>query len=204
MRSVIIESVEVRAGGRLLHFDRRLNAPPQAVWAALTEPEKVRQWYATINDYPQQGQPMQLRFENSNTTVTATVTRLTRPAVLEYTWDNQVPAQSPVSLVGSVIRFELTPHDAGTVLTLDHILTTDSMPLSDILGGWHTHLDELAQKINPGAPAAAGAPAGAAPPLAAAAMIQAEAQPLAVDFLARCSSASKVFARALAVPSVQP
>jgi uncharacterized protein YndB with AHSA1/START domain len=184
MKSVILESVVVEAGGRVLHFQRRLNAPPQAVWAALTEPEKVRQWYASIVDYPVEGQKLELRFENSNTVVGTTVTRLIRPSVLEYTWDSQVPAKAPASLVGSVVRFELTPSDAGTLLTLDHIFTTDTAPIPDILGGWQIHLDELADKLNAGGFAAA-------------------AQPLAADFLARCSNQSKAFARALAVASVQ-
>jgi len=184
MRSVTVESVVVEAGGRVLEFKRRLNAPPQAVWAALTEPEKVRQWYATITDYPVQGQPMQLHFENSNTVVGTTVTRLTRPSVLEYTWDSQAPNASPVSLVGSVVRFELTPHDAGTLLALDHIFPTDSVSIADVMGGWQIHLDDLADKLNTGGFAAA-------------------AQPLAADFLARCSKQSQLFARALAVASVQ-
>jgi uncharacterized protein YndB with AHSA1/START domain len=184
MRSVTLENVSVQAGGRVLHFQRRLNAPPQAVWAALTEPEKVRQWYATISDYPVEGRQMELHFENSNTTVVATVTRSTRPSVLEYTWDSQTPPNSPASLTGSVVRFELIPHEAGTLLTLDHIFTTDTMPIPDILGGWNTHLDELADKLNASGFAAA-------------------ARPLAADFLARCSNQSKAFARALAVPSVQ-
>jgi len=184
MKSVTVESVVVQAGGRVLNFQRRLNAPPQAVWAALTEPEKVRQWYATLTDYPVQGAQMQLHFENSNTTVNATVTRLTRPSIFEYTWDSQAPAASPVSLIGSVVRFELTPNDAGTLLTLDHIFTTDSAPIPDILGGWQTHLDELADLLHTNGFAAA-------------------AQPLAADFLAKCSVQSKAFARALAVASVQ-
>jgi len=89
-----------------------------------------------------------------------------------------------VSLVGSVVRFELTPNETGTLLTLDHIFTTDTVPIPDILGGWQIHLDELSDKLN-----ASG--------------FGAAAQPLAADFLARCSNQAKLFARALAVPSVQ-
>jgi uncharacterized protein YndB with AHSA1/START domain len=184
MKSTIVESVTVEAGGRVLQFKRRLNAPPQAVWAALTEPEKVRQWYALITDYPVEGKTMELRFENSNTVVGTTITRLTRPSVLEYTWTSQTPAKSPVTLVGSIVRFELIPNEAGTLLTLDHIFPTDTVSIPDVLGGWQIHLDELADKLHGSG-------------------FNAAAQPLVADFLARCSTQSKAFARALAVGSVQ-
>lgn len=177
MKSVIVESVSVEAGGRVLQFRRRLNAPPQAVWAALTEPEKLRQWYALIEDYPVEGKPTQLKFENSNTTVQTTVTRAKRPSVLEYTWDSQTPPQSPVSLVGSVVRFELEPHEEGTLLTVAHIFPTDEVPVADVLGGWHIHLDELADKLHNGF----------------------GDQSLSVDFLAKCAGQTTAFARALNV-----
>ena len=44
-------------------FKRRLNAAVQEVWAALTEPEKLRQWYGVVEDFPVQGKKMQLVFE---------------------------------------------------------------------------------------------------------------------------------------------
>jgi uncharacterized protein YndB with AHSA1/START domain len=184
MKSTIIESVSVEAGGRVLQFQRRLNAPPQSVWAALTEPEKVRQWYALITDYPVEGKPLELRFENSNVIVGTTVTRLSRPNVLEYTWNSQVPAKAPVSLVGSIVHFELTPNDAGTILTLDHIFPTDTVPIADVLGGWQAHLDELADKLHGGG-------------------FQAAAQPLASNFVMICATASTGFANALGIGSVQ-
>ena len=184
MKSTIVESVSVEAGGRVLEFQRRLNAPPQAVWAALTEPEKVRQWYALITDYPVEGKPMELQFENSNVTVSTTVTRLIRPSVLEYTWNSQVPAKAPVSLVGSIVHFELTPNDAGTLLTLDHIFQTDNVPIPDVLGGWQVHLDELADKLHGGG-------------------FQAAATPLVTNFATICGSQASAFGRALGIGSVQ-
>jgi uncharacterized protein YndB with AHSA1/START domain len=178
MNSVIVESVSVEAGGRVLEFKRLLNAPPQTVWAALTEPEKVMQWYAKISDYPVQGKKLELSFSNSNTVAETTVTALTRPSVFEYTWDSQRPAKSPASLVGSVVRFELSPHEGGTVLTLDHIFNTDSVPTADVLGGWQVHLDELAKSLHGGG-------------------FGASATPLTADFLALCANQSTAYAQAL-------
>lgn len=181
MKSVIVESVSVEAGGRVLGFKRRLNARPQSVWAALTEPEKLRQWYAVADDYPVQGQQYRLYFENSNTTVQTTVTRAQRPSVLEYTWDSQMPEQSPVSLIGSVVRFELEPHDDGTILTVNHIFRTDEAPVADVLGGWHIHLDDLSEKLHTGFDSGEGK------------------SELSASFLARCGVQSAQFALALSV-----
>lgn len=150
MKSGIVESVSVAAGGRVLEFRRRLNSRPQRVWGALTDPEKLRQWYAQTEDYPVVGQPYQLFFENSNTTVQTSVTRARRPSILEYTWDSQTPESSPVSLVGSVVRFELEPFEDGSLLAINHIFQTDEIPVADVLGGWHIHLDELASRLHNG------------------------------------------------------
>jgi len=179
MKSVIVESASVQAGGRVLEFRRRLNAPPQQVWAALTEPEKVRQWYALTDDYPAVGQKAKYLFENSNTTVEVTFTRAKRPSVLEYTWDSQTPEQSPVSLVGSVIRFELEAHEGGSLLTLDHIFQSDEVSVPDVLGGWDIHLDELADRLHQG--------------------FSEKTNQLSSNFLARCNVQSAAFARALAM-----
>jgi hypothetical protein len=91
---------------------------------------------------------------------------------------------SPVSLVGSIVHFELTPHDNGTLLTLDHTLADERTPLADVLGGWNAHLDELSEKFHLSAFAAVP-------------------QSLTPDFLVRCKAQSKMFAMALSVNSVQ-
>jgi uncharacterized protein YndB with AHSA1/START domain len=140
------------------------------------------QWYAKISDYPVQGKKLELSFNNSNTVAETTVTALVRPSVLEYTWDSQRPAKSPASLVGSVVRFELSPHEGGTVLTLDHIFTTDSVPTAEVLGGWQVHLDELAKSLHSRG-------------------FTASATPLAADFLAACADESSAYAEALGAAS---
>jgi len=169
MYSVVVESVSVRAGGRVLEFQRLLNASQQDVWAALTEPDKLRQWYAQPEADAANSKTVRLRFANTDTTVETTVTRLVsgagkrefvrdggggeKPLVLEYTWEAQSSANartSVASLDGSVVRFELQPQGTGTLLTLYHIFQSDDTPVADVIGGWQTHLDELVNKLHNG------------------------------------------------------
>ncbi|MFR9774787.1 SRPBCC family protein [Micromonospora sp. MS34] len=114
-----------------LVFVRDLRHPPERVWAALTEPERLAQWApflasrdlgtpggATLSTvdgdrrYPQQ----------------ATVRRAERPTLLEYTWGD------------GLLRWELARTDAGTRLTLRHRI--DKPDLAPIMAaGWHLCLD---------------------------------------------------------------
>lgn len=168
MNSVVVESVTIRAGGRVLEFRRLLNASQQDVWSALTDPDKLRQWYAEPEADPSNSKRVRLRFANTDTTVNTSVTRVAtgerrrefvrggghdNGMVLEYTWEAQSSANARTSLPsfdGSVVRFELDSQGDGTLLTLYHIFQSDDTPVADVIGGWQTHLDELVDKIHNG------------------------------------------------------
>ena len=76
-----------------LRLTRRYAEPPAEVWRALTEPASLGRWLRPGFDVPQ--------------------TEVEPGWVLELDW--RPPGEEP-----SVVRIELTPDGAGTILVLDH------------------------------------------------------------------------------------
>jgi uncharacterized protein YndB with AHSA1/START domain len=74
-------------------FTRRYAQAPDEVWRALTEPESLARWLRPGFDVPQ--------------------TEVEPGRVLELDW--RPPGEEP-----SVVRIELSPDGAGTVLVLEH------------------------------------------------------------------------------------
>ena len=78
-----------------IRLTRRYAATVGEVWAALTEPESVRRWFG-----PSYGQlPGRVRTSR-------------RGRLLELLWDDEGET--------SIVRFELTEDELGTVLVLEH------------------------------------------------------------------------------------
>jgi uncharacterized protein YndB with AHSA1/START domain len=78
----------------VLRFTRRYRASLDEVWLALTEPESISRWLGPPDD------------------VQARMRTVEPGRVLELAW---IRGESD-----SLVRFELAPDDAGTVLTVDH------------------------------------------------------------------------------------
>src|SRR3954470_8240455 len=76
-----------------VRFTRRYAEAPAEVWLALTEPESVGRWLRPGFDVPQ--------------------TEVEPGRVLELDW--RPPGEEPL-----VVRIELAPDGAGTILVLDH------------------------------------------------------------------------------------
>jgi uncharacterized protein YndB with AHSA1/START domain len=128
---------------RTLVLVRDLRHPPERVWAALTEPEKLRAWapYTSDRNLARPGDATLTMFEDAEKeadTLAASVSRAEPPRLLEYT------------LGEDVVRWELEPRDGGTRLTLSHTVAgTDWVP--KVAAGWHLCLD-VAERLLDGAP----------------------------------------------------
>ncbi len=97
-----------------LRVTRRYLASPAEVWAALTEPDSVARWL---------GQPL------------GTVLSEDPPHLLELDWrTDEEPA--------SIVRFELTEVDGGTVLVVDHVGVSAPRGMA-ALGFWTRSLARL-------------------------------------------------------------
>jgi uncharacterized protein YndB with AHSA1/START domain len=119
---------EQRAVRHVRHYD----ATPEEVWAALTDPEQVKNWRAAMTIEPRAGGRVAFEWEGGHTDE-GEVRVFDPPRTFEYTWEKRAP---------SVVRIELSPEGNGTQLVLDHS-RIDVGAATSIAAGWHMHLDAL-------------------------------------------------------------
>src|SRR5262245_37255892 len=110
-----------------LVFIRDLHHPPEKVWAALTEPSQLSAWapFTTDQDLSRLGDVTLTMIDGETAMdMPASVLRAEPPALLEYTWGTDL------------LRWDLTPVDAGTRLVLRHRVE-DREWLPKVAAGWH-------------------------------------------------------------------
>ena len=127
---------------------RRIKAPPDKVWTAITRPEQMLQWWSpdggptlsVIADVRTGGR-FSVRFRlrsGDEHNPTGIYRDVVPPKKLVFTWD-LAGAPEPVSLV----TFLLKPVDGGTELTLIHECLPDEEARLSHERGWSGLLDEL-------------------------------------------------------------
>jgi uncharacterized protein YndB with AHSA1/START domain len=147
-----------------LRIERMLPGPIDRVWSYLTDSDKRATWLA--------GGPIELRvggkvenvFRNSDlttpddlppakyagagdlTVMQGVVTACDPPRLLAYTWNEGPGKESEVS-------FELTPRERDVQLVVTHRRLATRDDLLGVSGGWHTHLDILAARLEGRKPA---------------------------------------------------
>ena len=130
-------SVVGDGGQWTLIFVRALPHPPEKVWAALTDPARLDQWapFAAARDLSRTGDTTLVMVDGPDRTeLPATVLRAEAPALLEYTWGDDL------------LRWELTPAGDGTRLTLRHTFAKrDEAPM--FAAGWHLCVAVLARLL---------------------------------------------------------
>lgn len=104
-----------------VRLTRRYAASAEEVWAALTEPESVRRWFGSTHE----GLPGRVRASNPH-------------ELLELVWQSEGDE--------SVVRFELTENERGTVLVLDHSLIEESIGMA-YLQRWTHALDRFDAEV---------------------------------------------------------
>jgi uncharacterized protein YndB with AHSA1/START domain len=132
MTTQTLGTIERDGQRRTVRHVRHYDATPEEVWAALTEPDQVKNWLAEMTIEPRAGGRISFRWE-AGETETGEVRVFDPPRTFEYTWEE-----------GSIshIRFQLAPDAGGTVLVLEHsLIAPDSA--AGIGAGWHSHLDAL-------------------------------------------------------------
>ncbi|MGH3344260.1 MAG: SRPBCC family protein [Carbonactinosporaceae bacterium] len=124
-----LAEVECRASGDrwTLVFLRDLPHPPERVWAALTDPEQLREWspFTADRDLGAIGAATVTMIDGDRSVdMPASVSHAEKPALLEYTWGTDL------------LRWELAATDSGTRLTLRHTLTNLEW-VPKVTAGWH-------------------------------------------------------------------
>ncbi|GAA3937675.1 SRPBCC family protein [Actinoplanes auranticolor] len=127
MTELMSASVAADGDRWTLIFVRVLPHPPEKVWAALTDPERLSQWapFEATRDLSRTGATTLTMVDGPDRTDTpANVLRAEAPTLLEYTWEQDL------------LRWELAPEGDGTRLTLRHTFA-DRGEAPSYAAGWH-------------------------------------------------------------------
>jgi uncharacterized protein YndB with AHSA1/START domain len=132
-------TIRKTSDGYQIVFVRRLNKPIEKVWAAVTIPERIADWFAPMLFIPEPrlGARVELRFaeDPSYVMTDGEVVAFEPPRLFAWTWTGE--AEQP-----SVVRFELAPDGDGCVLTFSWSGTSDKY-LTGSAAGWQVFLDGL-------------------------------------------------------------
>jgi uncharacterized protein YndB with AHSA1/START domain len=151
------DTLATRADGRLTRngstydivFERRLKQSIEKVWAAITVPERIADWFTPVSFDPdlRLGARVSISFGPGDTVV-AEVVALDPPRVFAYR-ELQPGGQNPV------LRFELEPDGSGTRLVFSQSglggKAREGVAINS--AGWHEFLDALEGVVAGGAPA---------------------------------------------------
>lgn len=117
-------------------FHRRYAKPVERVWAAITVPERLADWFCEVEiEALRPGAAISLFFREVDVRATGRITRYEPMRTMEWTWPQPEGGES-------VIRFDVEPDGGGARLTL----TESGLPLKDGAGnaaGWHAHLESF-------------------------------------------------------------
>jgi len=100
---------------RSVIVEKELPHPPEKVWRALTESSLIEQWLMKNDFQPVAGHSFTLRSEpvpNWNGLIECQVVAVEPGKTLSYSWT--------AFGLESLVRFTLTPTDAGTRLRMEH------------------------------------------------------------------------------------
>jgi uncharacterized protein YndB with AHSA1/START domain len=150
--SEVFGMVEEVDGKYVLRFERTLDHPIDRVWAALTEPDELEKWLAKAEQLElEDGGQIVLRWQNVITpeqvaeydikgledperprVMHGTITQIDPPRLIEYDSD-----------LHGVLRWELRQDGDGCVLSFTDTVELPDEMRSQVLAGWHSHLDGL-------------------------------------------------------------
>jgi len=125
-------------------------AEPAKVWAAVTRPELITQWFGNVAelDRLEVGAEGVFGFEGYGR-FPVRVEELDAPHVIAYRWGNENATPSELDAHSTVFRFTLEPLDGGTSTRLTVVesgfdaLGDPAAAMESNRGGWDSELDEL-------------------------------------------------------------
>jgi uncharacterized protein YndB with AHSA1/START domain len=127
-----------------------INAPADKVWAALTEPDLIAEWFGDTCEFDATPGGTGLFGWKEHGQFRVVVERVDRPKTLVYRWARESGAD-PVPGNSTLVRFDLTENGSGTRLSL---VETGFEELDDPqgahdgnVGGWLAELDELVEFV---------------------------------------------------------
>ncbi len=132
-----------------VRLERVLPAPPERVWSYLTDGTLLATWLGRGEIAPATGATSTLTLLANDDVIEATVQTYDPPRALAYSWfSTQHETRRPDP---SVVRFELAPHDDGTLLVLTHSGVLPEFR-GRVAAGWHALCDALAARLRDSEP----------------------------------------------------
>ncbi|WP_041783100.1 SRPBCC family protein [Mycolicibacterium chubuense] len=124
----------------VLHFERRLPFPVEAVWAAITDPAQRRLWFGETAIDPREGGSIDMVADGpplppERKRMTGRILVWDPPHVLEHEWKQPI-------VEDGVVRYELVPDRDGTLLRFSHTGLGPRIA-GGFRGGTHAYLDRL-------------------------------------------------------------
>jgi uncharacterized protein YndB with AHSA1/START domain len=137
-------TLERRGEHQVIRFERRLGHSVERVWRALTQPDEIASWLALAELELEEGGRVVLTWQNTddegNTAVArGTVSALEPPRLLEFDTDSH-----------GRLRWELEPAGDGTALTFTAEVDVPADVETEVIAGWHIHLDHLEEVLDGG------------------------------------------------------
>jgi uncharacterized protein YndB with AHSA1/START domain len=122
-------------GSPIVRFERTFPHPVSAVWAAVSDPDRLAQWFPTTVEFDElhAGEPITFRFaEDRYPAMSGALQEVTPPSRLVFTWGEDV------------LTFELAERDGGAACRLAFSVVLDSADkAARDAAGWDDCLDRL-------------------------------------------------------------
>lgn len=131
--------VERTPDGGVIRFERQLPYPIRDVWDAVTDPERIADWWLPFDaditvDLREGGELRFVGRGDEEIDMRCTIVRVEAPMLLEHTHVDP----------GSLIRWELEPTDTGCTLRISHFVTDPDAAIGNcFVVGLHTSLSRL-------------------------------------------------------------
>ena len=113
-------------------FHRHYKASPDRVWAALTTPERLADWFAEAKVDLRVGGTLSLDWGGTNQ-ADMRITVCDPPKTFAWVWH--------LGGRDTLVQFDLTPEAGGCALTLTHSGITSAS--GGVRRGWHAHLEAI-------------------------------------------------------------
>ena len=128
-----------------------IDAPVEKVWAALTEPKLIAEWFGDRCEFDARpGGKGLFGWTEHGAESRVTIEHVDRPKTLIYRWAH-VAGADPAPGNSTVVRFDLTELADGTRLTLFETgfdeLPEPQAAHADNTGGWQAELAELVEFV---------------------------------------------------------
>jgi uncharacterized protein YndB with AHSA1/START domain len=129
--------IRKKIDGLEVKFDRTYNFSREAVWDAITNPEKLAIWFTDIEMDFVVGGKIKFRFRDADKTESfGKIIRIKAPELFEFSWDDELATWQ---------LFEIEKKKCRLVFTYSKLAENYAY---SVPAGWHILLDQLEKVLN--------------------------------------------------------